>query len=91
MSELEITPESIAEYEKRKRYPVEVIDTGKQNKGLVAECRVGRYAFPFEEGKEVKRLFDDGLEALVDANVFQRETHDQYIIAYYGLPVRKKK
>ncbi len=91
MVKIEITPESIEEYEKRKGYKVEPVDMGEQNKGLVFECCGGSYTAPFSSDEEIKRLIDDGLEALVDANGFQRETDRRYTIAYYGLPVRKKK
>jgi len=95
MVKIEITPESIGEYEKRKGYPVEVIGTEDSNKGIIVEFCRGSYTLPFNDDEEIKRLVDNDFEALVNANAFERTKVEPnrkcYIINYYGLPVRKKK
>lgn len=97
VSSIAIFPGSVAEYQAfRGGYEVEIIDTGRRDKGifLVAEQDNFKLHFREKEWELRNHVVDNGIEAIVNAHYWYiraGETGHLVNSGYYGLPVRKKK
>lgn len=99
LKNVKIFPGDISHYVASRGYPVEKIDMGEQNEGIILSPTDYGYEISEKNIKEVKKLIDAGLEAIVDAKPVLISLEGETIIetvfnnlktGYYGLPVRKK-
>lgn len=101
INQIIFTPECKSEYESRVGYPVEVIDTGDRDKGVLFEKNGSTYKFNGDADLK-RKLAEAGIEAVVETSISFRSkvsgggyqhTHVNTEIdkLYYGLPVTRKK
>lgn len=86
-----IWPESKSEYQIFKGYEVEVVDTGREDKGVYIRA-ANRAEISNLELRN--HLMYNGVEAIVNAQYWYAEVGKRVDFVgegYYGLPVRKKK
>ena len=100
VKDIVIFPGDLNEYERVKGYRVEVIDTEEEDKGFLIIKNVRHEGPKFEDvfpaNKYLARsLIALGMEAIVstshnfNAQRYRNTGAHDYIITYYGLPVRK--
>ena len=85
-----ITPESKSEYEKRVKYETRIIEGGGRVKGVLIYKNDEDFKFWISLEKK-RKLVEEGIEAIVDANYTFSNSKNYFHEAYFGLPVSRKK